>query len=160
MASFKNGRAKWESSPCSLSQRSPPFSQKGQCPKARTGRSRKCHPYGGPRVRILSPPAESPSLFRIRFRKSRTPAFRAEGAARCSKPPKPISRSKPAFVHVKGAPGIPGNLVAELVDANKRRFWLRDGDVGPVARRQTHRAPPKPRDQTPFGHAHDAAGCI
>jgi hypothetical protein len=60
----------------------------------------------------------------------------------------------------KGAPGILGNLVAELVDANKRRFWLRDGGVGPVARRQTHRAPPKPQDRTPLGHAHDAAGCI
>ena len=48
---------------------------------------------------------------------------------------------------VKGAPGIPGNLVAELVDANKRRFGLRDGDAGPVARRQMHRTPPKPRDR-------------
>jgi hypothetical protein len=31
----------------------------------------------GPRVRILLPPAESLSLSRIRFRRSRTPAFRA-----------------------------------------------------------------------------------
>jgi hypothetical protein len=31
----------------------------------------------GPRVRIHFPPAESQSLARIRFRKSRTPAFRA-----------------------------------------------------------------------------------
>jgi hypothetical protein len=28
--------------------------------------------------------------------------------------------------HVKGAPGIPRNLVAKFVDANKRRFGLRD----------------------------------
>jgi hypothetical protein len=33
--------------------------------------------YGGPRVRIRLPPAVSPSLSRIRFRRSRTPAFRA-----------------------------------------------------------------------------------
>ena len=64
------------------------------------------------------------------------------------------------FVHVKAPPGIPGNLAAKFVDANKRRFGLRDGGVGPVARRQTYRAPPKLRDRTPFGHAHDAAGCI
>ena len=32
---------------------------------------------GGPRVRIHLPPADSPSLARIRFRASRTPAFRA-----------------------------------------------------------------------------------
>jgi len=38
---------------------------------------------------------------------------------------------------------------------------LRGGHgVGPVARRPTYRAPPKLRDRTPFGHAHDAAGCI
>ena len=29
---------------------------------------------------------------------------------------------------------------------------------GPVARHQTYRAPPKLRDRTPVGHAHDAAG--
>src|SRR6266851_10347936 len=33
--------------------------------------------YGGPRVRIRFPPAESLSLGRIHFRRSRTPAFRA-----------------------------------------------------------------------------------
>src|ERR1700680_477195 len=33
--------------------------------------------YGGPRVRIHLPPAESQSLGRIRVRGSRTPAFRA-----------------------------------------------------------------------------------
>jgi hypothetical protein len=33
-----------------------------------------------------------------------------EGAARCSKPLKPISRSNPALVHVKGALGNSGNL--------------------------------------------------
>jgi len=43
---------------------------------------------------------------------------------------------------VKGAPGIPGNLVAKFVDANKRRFGLRDGGVGPVARCQTHQLNP------------------
>jgi hypothetical protein len=64
------------------------------------------------------------------------------------------------FVQVNGAPGIPENLVAKFVDANKRRFGLRDGGVGAVARRQTYRAPPKLRDRPPFGHAHDAAGCI
>jgi hypothetical protein len=32
----------------------------------------------------------------------------------------------------------------KFVDANKRRFGLRDGGVGPVSRRQTYRAPPKP----------------
>ena len=34
-------------------------------------------PDGGPRVRIHLPPADSPSLSRSRFRRSRTPAFRA-----------------------------------------------------------------------------------
>jgi hypothetical protein len=29
-------------------------------------------------------------------------------------------------------------LAAKFVDANKRRFGLRDGGVGPVARCQTH----------------------
>ena len=48
-----------------------------------------------------------------------------EGAARCSKPLKPISRSNPALVHVKGALGNSGNLAAKLVDANKRRFCIR-----------------------------------
>ena len=43
---------------------------------------------------------------------------------------------------MKGAPGIPGNLVAKFVDANKRRFGLRDGGVGPVARCQTHQLHP------------------
>jgi hypothetical protein len=42
--------------------------------------------------------------------------------------------------------------------ANKRRFGLRDGVVGPVARRPTYRALQRLRDRTPFGHAHDAAG--
>jgi hypothetical protein len=32
-------------------------------------------------------------------------------------------------------------LVAKFVDADKRRFGLRDGGVGPVARRPTYRAP-------------------
>ena len=29
------------------------------------------------------------------------------------------------FVHVKAPPGIPGNLAAKFVDANKRRFCIR-----------------------------------
>ena len=59
-------------------------------------------------------------------------------------------RSKPAFcLEVKGAPGIPGNLVAKFVDANKRRFGLRDGGVGPVARRQTHRSSTRSRGTEP-----------
>jgi hypothetical protein len=43
-----------------------------------------------------------------------------KGAARYSKSQKPISSSTPAFVHVKGAPGM-GKSLAELVDANDRR---------------------------------------
>ena len=42
----------------------------------------------------------------------------------------------------EGAPGIPGNLATKFVDANKRRFGLRDGGVGPVARCQTHQLHP------------------
>src|SRR5260370_25057500 len=40
-----------------------------------------CLPGGGPRVRISLPPAESQSLSRVRFRRSRTRAFRAAGEA-------------------------------------------------------------------------------
>ena len=52
--------------------------------------------------------------------------------------------------HVKGAPGIPGNLVAKFVDANKRRFGLRDGGVGPVARCQTHQLHPSCGTEPPL----------
>jgi hypothetical protein len=71
-----------------------------------------------------------------------------EGAARCSKPP----RSKPAFCPGERRARHSRNLAAKFVDANKRRFGLRDGGVGPVARRQTYyyRARPKLRDRTPL----------
>ena len=50
----------------------------GKCRSGQTGQSReRSFPHGGPRVRILLPPAESQSLGRIRVRGSRTPAFRA-----------------------------------------------------------------------------------
>ena len=56
-----------------------------------------------------------------------------EGAARCSKPLKPISRSNPALVHVKGALGNSGNLAAKFADANKRRFCIRElGTLQPL----------------------------
>ena len=51
---------------------------------------------------------------------------------------------------MKGAPGIPGNLVAKFVDANKRRFGLRDGGVGPVARCQTHQLHPSCGTEPPL----------
>ena len=65
-----------------------------------------------------------------------------EGAARCSKPPKPISSSRPAFVHVNGAPG----MSPDLVDANDRRSGPYDGEVGRVARRPG--APSSPQTGT------------
>jgi len=65
---------------------------------------------------------------------------------------------KPVFVHVKARQAFPGNLAAKFVDANKRRFGLRDG--GSCRALPDAPAPPKLRDRTPFGHAHDAAGCI
>ena len=55
-----------------------PFAPKGKCRSGQTRQSReRSFPHGGPRVRILLPPAESQSLGRIRVRGSRTPAFRA-----------------------------------------------------------------------------------
>ena len=33
-----------------------------------------------------------------------------------------MTRPSRQFVHVEGAPGIPGNLAAKFVDANKRAF--------------------------------------
>ena len=82
-----------------------------------------------------------------------------EGAARCSKPPKPISRPKPAFVHVKGARHSRkfGRQVRrrEQTAFRASRWRRRSCRALPDAP-----APPKLRDRTPFGHAHDAAGCI
>ena len=64
------------------------------------------------------------------------------------------------FVQCEGAPGIPENLAAKFVDANKRRFegFAMAASVLSLAVRLTelHRS----WDRTPFGHAHDAAGCI
>jgi len=46
----------------------------------------------------------------------------------------------PAFVHGKGAPDIQ-KRPPELVNANGRRFGLRDGGADRVARCRLHRAP-------------------
>ena len=68
-----------------------------------------------------------------------------KGAARYSKSRKPISSSTPAFVHVKGAPGMQKSL-AELVDANDRRSGPYDSEMGRVARRPG--APSSPQTGT------------
>ena len=60
-----------------LSQRSPPLSRKGGSERSNGTVPKNVALYGGPRVRIHLPPAESQSLGRIRVRESRTPAFRA-----------------------------------------------------------------------------------
>ena len=60
-----------------LSQRSPPLSRKGGSERSNGTVPKNVALYGGPRVRIPVPPAESQSLGRIRVRGSRTPAFRA-----------------------------------------------------------------------------------
>jgi hypothetical protein len=79
-----------------------------------------------------------------------------EGAARCSKAPKPISRPKPAFVHVKGARHSRkfGRQVRrrEQTAFRASRWRRRSCRALPDAP-----APPKLRDRTPFGHTHDAA---
>ena len=54
------------------------------------------------------------------------------------------------FVQCEGAPGIPENLAAKFVDANKRRFGLRDGGVGPVARCQTYQLHPSCGTESPL----------
>src|ERR1700730_3371783 len=68
-------------------------------------------------------------------------------AARCSKSRKPIATSTPAFVHVKGAPGM--REIARRACRRERigRSALHDGGGGRVARRQLHRAPPQPGDR-------------
>jgi hypothetical protein len=84
-----------------------------------------------------------------------------EGAARCSKPPKPISRSKPAFCpgerHARAFPeiwspssstrtnGVSGFAMAASVLSLAARLTELDRSRG---------------NRTPIGHAHDAAGCI
>src|SRR5260370_37325982 len=52
------------------------------------------------------------------------------------------SRARSRFCPCEGAPGIPGNLAAKFVDANKRLFGLPYVGVGPVARCQTHQLDP------------------
>ena len=64
------------------------------------------------------------------------------------------------FVHVKARPGIPGNWPpSSSTRTNGVSGFAMAASVLSLAAR-TYRAPPKLRDRTPFGHAHDAAGCI
>jgi hypothetical protein len=57
-----------------------------------------------------------------------------------------ISISRPAFVHVRGAPGMRKSLAGASL---MRTIGVpgRDGGIGRAARRQLHRAPPYPGDR-------------
>ena len=69
-------------------------------------------PDAGPMVRIRFPPADSPTLARIRFRRSRTPAFRA-GMPGCvpgavdREPRGPPTSHQPAAISLSGDIPVP-----------------------------------------------------
>jgi hypothetical protein len=57
--------------------RFPPAESQDQTNASSDDLGRECGPDGGPMVRIHLPPADSPSRACIRYRASRSPAFRA-----------------------------------------------------------------------------------
>ena len=87
-----------------------------------------------PKVRIHLPPAESPSLSRIRFRRSRTPAFRAgvrgwlgdwvgRDAQGFPFRPGPAAISLPAIFQYRSAADVGGEN-AKLVPTKSGLLWI------------------------------------
>src|ERR1700730_15736840 len=95
-----------------LSQRSPPLSRKGGSERSNGTVPKNVALYGGPRVRIPVPPAESPSLAGAYLRGSRTPAFRA-GVPGCvpgavgREPHGPPTSHQPAAISLSGHIPVP-----------------------------------------------------